>query len=423
MIHACLLATCLMAQAPPASGNMSTQVAQFVRQLDANEKSQRDAAEQGLVELGPAVLDVLPDSDAVTSAEMRLRLKRIRSQLELAAARSTSRASTITLGGTGLSLEDVIKAVTEQTGNKIVDYRSQFGEPQRAVKLNLALNKVPFWQGIDQILDSGGLTIYNFGSENALALVSRPLSQVPRFDAANYVGAFRLAVTDVSSHVNLREPGRRKLQLNIEVAWEPRLKPVILTLDGSRLAGRDDIGKALKLEAAGRQIELNINSGATVVELPIELELPPREARKIASLSGVLEAVLPGRVEEFRFDELAAAKKVQQRRGGVEVTLDEARKNQSLWEMRVRVSFADAGQALESHRAWVFNNEAWVETPQGEKLEFSGMETTMQTDREVGVAYLFDVPGGLDGCKFVYRTPSAILKTPIAFELRDLELP
>jgi hypothetical protein len=423
VIHAALLAVCLIGQGAADSSDLTSRVATLVRQLDAPEKANRDEAERALAALGPSILDLLPQANVAASAEIRLRVSRIRAQLERALAESVSQASKITLHGDGLPLANLLTSIEKQTGNQLIDYRRQFGDAARDVKLTLALDDVPFWKAVDQILDQGRLTLYNYGSDNALAIVNRPQSQPPRYDHATYVGAFRIAPTGLTSHLDLLDPSRRTLQLNVEIAWEPRVAPILMTLAGQRLTGRDDLGGALKLEAAGRDVELDITPGSATVNMPIQLELPPRDARRITTLSGVIGAVIPGKVEEFRFADPAKAKKVEQRHGSVVVTLDEARRNKSLWEVSIRVSYAEAGQALESHRNWVFNNAAWLESPTGERIEFGGMETTRQTEREVGVAYLFAAPENLEGYTFVYRTPSAIVSTPIAFELRDIELP
>jgi hypothetical protein len=39
------------------------------------------------------------------------------------------------------------------------------------------------------------------------------------------------------------------------------------------------------------------------------------------------------------------------------------------------------------------------------------------------MAYLFELPGGPEGCKFVYETPVLILQVPVEYELADIPLP
>ena len=81
-------------------------------------------------------------------------------------------------------------------------------------------------------------------------------------------------------------------------------------------------------------------------------------------------AMIPGRIETFRFTKLAGAKDVQQRIAGVTVTLEEVRKNNEAWEVRMLVRFDDAGDALASHRTWIFSNEAYLEGPDGKPIAY-----------------------------------------------------
>ena len=59
----------------------------------------------------------------------------------------------------------------------------------------------------------------------------------------------------------------------------------------------------------------------------------------------------------------------------------------------------------------------------GETIDNAGFETTRQTRNEVGVAYLFDLPDGIEGLSWVYETPAAIVELPVEYEIKDIELP
>ena len=108
---------------------------------------------------------------------------------------------------------------------------------------------------------------------------------------------------------------------------------------------------------------------------------------------------------------------------GATVVLEQVRRNNLVWEVRMRLVFDKAGRALESHRTWVLRNEAHLESPDKKSIRYAGLETTRQTETEVGVAYLFDVEGDLTGHSFVYKTPTAIIQVPVAYELKDVPLP
>ena len=425
MLATMILTMCAaLGQAEAAPANDLAAIAQALAQeLGAVEKSKRDEAEKKLLELGPAAIDAIPEINERMPAEMAMRIRRVRVQLEKAAAEASVQASTVSLAGQQMPLTEALAAIQKQTGNKLIDFRPQFGEEPRDVKLSVNFAKLPFWQALDQTLDQAKLTIYAFAGEEGLAMVSRSPTQLPRHGRAAYSGAFRIEGTDFTAHRDLRDPQSHTLQLNVEAAWEPRLRPIVIALSPEAVTATDDQGRPVAIIGEGEAIEINVNPGATTVELPLSLSLPERSVKKLASLKGQLAVLLPGRVEEFRFTDVAKAKRVEQRRGAVTVTLDNVWKNNDLWEFRVRVTFDQAAGALESHRTWVFNNEAWLEGPEKEKIVAAGMETTRQTENEVGVAYLFSGPATLAGHTFVYRTPAAVLSMPVPFELKDLELP
>jgi hypothetical protein len=407
----------------PAAVDQAPLVRKLLRELDAAEKSRRDAAEQGLRQLGPSIMPLLPAADDSLPAEVQLRVRRIRDDFEQAQARSSTEASHITLAAKAMPLAEVLAALSKQSGNKLVDLRPQFGEALRNEPITVQFNKTPFWPALDEVLDQSGLALHTIAGEPDIALANRSDTQLPSLGRVSYAGAFRIEATRLTGLRDLRNPSLDSLTLQLEVAWEPRLKPIALFLPSDRIQAVDERGQRLPLAGGEQELEANTNQGACAATLPIDFVLPPRTVTRLARLSGSLRAMVPGRVEDFRFTGLAGAKRAQQRHAGVTVTLDSAHKNNTILEISIRVKFEKPGQALESHRTWIFNNEAWLESPNGDKLAFAGMETTQQTESEVGVAYLFAPPDDLSRCAFVYRTPSSIANITLPFELKDLKLP
>ena len=98
--------------------------------------------------------------------------------------------------------------------------------------------------------------------------------------------------------------------------------------------------------------------------------------------------MLLGKVETFKFANLLKGKQ-EKRIAAATVTLDEVRKNGDSWEVFVRLRFDDAGDALESHRNWVLQNEAYLEDAEGKPIQPDSMETTLRTKNEIGVGYVF----------------------------------
>jgi len=419
-----LIAWSLAGQPPAAaSDDLKLEIRRRVRQLDADELAQRNAAEEALVQKGPPVLELLPAATQRMSAEVRLRLARVRQKLEQAAAESATKPSLITLDGNDMPLSKILAALEAQSGHKIVDYRRQFGQPAADPSLKVHFDKTPFWQALDQILDQAGLTVYPFADEPGLNIVGRAVGQLPRAETAVYSGPLRFEPIRLIAQRDLSDPKASSLRLMIEAAWEPRLKPIVLMQRLADVQAVDDRAGALKVESDEAEMEVPVDGQKSGVELTLPFALPPREVKEIARVKGKITALIPGRVEEFRFEDLLTAKNVEKRQAGVSVTLEQVRQNNEAWEVFIRARFDEPGDALASHRGWIFRNEAYLETADGKPIAYDTMETTRQTKNEVGVSYIFMLDKPLTNMKFIYKTPGAILGSTFEYEIRNLKLP
>jgi hypothetical protein len=268
------------------------------------------------------------------------------------------------------------------------------------------------------------LTVYNYSGEpDAVALVARSEQASDRSGRAAYAGLFRFEGWKIEARRDLRNPGNQALLLTIDVTWEPRVSPIVLQIPLGNIAARDERGNALPVDAQISRFEIPVEESIPAAEIQIPLVLPDRSVQKIASLTGRLTAIVPGRIETFEFKDLQQAQSVEKNRANVTVILDRVRQNVDVHEVRVRVRYAESENALDSHRGWIYNNEAYLLDPQGERIEDIGMQTFRQTQDEVGVSYLFDRELGLEGCKFVYKTPASLVNLPVEYELADIPLP
>ncbi len=397
------------------------EIRQLIRQLDSTDLTKRDEAEKKLVALGPSILKFLPAVTAPTSAEVRQRLTRVRNRLERAKDRAFVEGTTVTLQGEFL-LSQVLTELEKQTGNKIVDYRDQFGQEALDPLLKLDLEKIPFWQAVDQIEDQAGLTTYSFSDQQAVALVATEDPQALRLRNAVYVGPFRIEGAQFIADRDLREPRKHSLVLNLDVQWEPRLRPIAIVQAMEDVKATDDTGTAVDVAVEDAEFETPLTPGSAATELRVPLFPPSEKATQLNSLSGRLMVLLPASEESFRFSKLENAKRTEERRGGAQVVLDQVRRNNDLWEVRIQVHYDDPGGALESHRGWIYQNEAYLETAGGERHNPDGFEVTSQSEDTVGMAYLFDVDK-ISDATFVYTTPTLIIQMPLEYELKDLPLP
>jgi hypothetical protein len=415
-----------------AGGEGAQQISRLVQQLDDDRAAERDAAETKLLELAGSTaaetdrfLELLPEENDQMPLAVRDRLTSIRQQVEDRVAKAAVTATTITLSAKEMSMADVFAAIEKQTGNRLVDNR-QGDTPEPGAmsgSVTIELNDEPFWPAVDQILDQLNLSVYTYGGMDALTLVSRPEYEGKRHGGATYSGPFRLEVLEVQGQRNLRQPERKSLKLQMEMAWEPRLRPIALSQSADDLSATTDTGATLAVSQPDAAMDVEVPDGTQAAEIILPFELPPRGSTKLASLKGRLRALIPGRQVKFEFANLASAAGKNQRRGGVQVTLDDVRKNNAIWEIHMRVALDEDNSALESHRGWVFQNKSYLVGNDGEPIDNVGLETTRQSRNEVGVAYLFDLPAGIEGLTWVYQTPAAIVELPVEYEIKDIELP
>jgi hypothetical protein len=336
--------------------------------------------------------------------------------LEKAAAESVGKASRVTLQGE-MPLSEAMERLQQQSGNVVVGYEN------RDATIKADFEDIPYWEALDQVLDQAQLTINPYGGKaNALTVQARPDGQSLRYGRASYAGPFRFEAIRVQAQRDLRNSQIQGMRVTVEVSWEPRTTPIFLAQPLGDVSAVDEDGVSVDVDGEGVQ-GARVNADISSVELDLRFVLPDREVEKIDRLRGKLMAVVPGRIEAFEFADLPAASNVAQKKAAATVTLERLRKNQDLFEVRMRLRYDEAANALESHRGWVYNNDAFLIDADGKRVDNAGLQATRQEPSEVGIAYLFALEGDPKDYKFVYRTPVAILNSQVEYELRDIPLP
>lgn len=430
-----------MGQSADSSTSLDSRVAELVRQLDADRSDERRSAEQSLYDLATeagadaqGVLDLLPTTTDRMPPAVRSGITRVRRRIEKALAERAIEATRVTLSADEEPLESVLKQISEQTGNRISDDRARFGGASPKVTINF--EDEPFWSVIDRLLDSVDLSIYAYGGDNALSLVSREPNVGKRAGAAAYGGPFRFEPLRVVSTRGIRASSEASLDLEMEVSWEPRLQPIALSQPMSDVQATSDGGAPLSVRRPEQSIDVEVTPGTQGVEMTLSFVLPERSTEKIATLKGRMDTIIPGRQADFRFEGVGAATRpVRQQQGDATVSLERFVKQGPIWELHMRLKMASAGDALASHRGWVFNNLSYLTNADGARIEHAGFETVLQTEDEVGLVYLFDLrdleatgegeAGEADPRRltWVYRSPVSIVTLPVEYELKDIVLP
>ena len=396
-------------------------VTQLLDQLAAPEIAKRDEAQAEILKVGPSALDYIElDDDATT--DFRNRIVVIRSQLEKEAVAAVSNASRVTLTGE-MTVAEALASIAKQTGNRVTV--SDVTTGQKSV--TLSLKDVLFWKALGSIMDQSRLVIDKYGGgPGVIALVALPpdggngLAQgdVPLSDAR----IFRVEVARVDSSVNLQEPNLDYTTVTLRVRWEPRLRPISIDMPMSQVFIKDEFDDKVDVSDPNSVMYGSVQPELPELEFSLPLRRVDRQVEQLKSLQATIDAVLPGRVETFRFRNLKDQRIGRElKRAGATVAFGGIKKNEDIYMVTLSVGFQEENNALESHQGWIFQNEVYLENEQKEREESIGMETVQQDNSKVTIRYLFlEDPGNRT---LVYKTPAAIVKMPVTIDLKKIPLP
>lgn len=409
-----------------ADGPSEEVVAELVEELSAPQKVRREEAEKKLIALGPKVVDLLPKPGPDVSEEVANRLGRVRMALYRKRAEASVTASTVTLSVKDAPLDDVFQAIRKQTGNQLVDFRDQFGQQPTPVKLSLDVAKQPFWKVIDEVTALGDLEVYHFSGTDELALVAAAKGKTKPSAGATqavcYSEAFRIEAKRLTASRSPKGADPGELRVELEVAWEPRLKPLFLTSKMAKVEALDDADKPI--EPGNRELSTEIppQGKSCRAEIALAFQSPPRSAKSVKQLSGMLEVLVPAEMHPFRFTKLDEGKQ-EQKAAAVTVSIDAPRANNDLLQIALTLKYENPANAMESHRAWFYKNPCYLEAADGTKTPPGTIELTRQTNDELTLNLLFAPEGDWTKQTLVYQTPADIVVQPIEYSFKELPLP
>jgi len=395
-------------------------VLQLVERFDAEKPETRDAAEASLVKLGPKVLSLLPEPGGDASKERKERLERVRAKLVEAKDDVDAGPSKVTLQAKGIRLSDALQQLQKLTGNPISDLREQQGGEATNPSFDLDLKDATFYQALDEIARRAEVSISAFTGDGSVGIMP---GKPPEKGMTQYVGAFRVDLREIASRRDF-QAGTAAANLAFEVAWEPRLRPMMLAIKADQIVVKDDQGRAVKPQVMAEATDVVLRPENPVAEINVNLDAPERSASKLAEVTVKADLTLPAGVKTFRFPSLAG-KDVAIKQGDVSVTLQDVEVDEQVWKVGVLLSYPGEGPAFESYRQGLFNNRLWLETADGSRFEHNGgFSNTGSDGGRLGFEYLFvDAPGKPEDYKFVYETPSRVITAPLEFTFKDIPLP
>ncbi len=342
--------------------------------------------------------------------------------LAIQRAKKAMVASQVTLRGK-MRLSDALAELHDQTENRLVDYRGRLDQTRSDPELDLDLENVSYWAAVEEVLDQADLILYAYTNiPNTMGLAVRPqgLESSPPISTT---GLFRVQVTRLSATSDFRDADQKSLTASLEVAWEPRIAPLVIYQSTEDLEAIGDDGQPLELISDYGVASERVQEGIGAIEMNLPFHLPQRSVQKIETLRGRLTAEIPAERKRFTFDDLETAKDVVKRDASLAVVLQSAKPNRDLFEFRIVLKLDDVPEQLRLQQGWIYSNAAYLIHPSGKRIDFAGLENYRSTPDEIGLSYKFPVEGSLEGYQFVYESPSNVATVPVGYELKGIALP
>lgn len=404
---------------------LKDRVGQLVEKLGSDKAEVRDAAEKALMEIGAKALPLLPEAKEKKGGEREARVEKIREALRESLDPTNLGASLVTIQVEKIRLSEALRALQKQTGNLITEQRDEPTNPS----FDLDFKDKPFFEALDEIAARAEVGLNFFTGDGSIGIVDRTNMARPggkgKGDAPEvlYSGPFRVEFKQVTAR-RIFEAGTADANAQFSVAWEPRLRPMLLAIKAEDLKIVDDRGEAVMPSVARESLSVVLRPDNPIAELNVNMTAPARKAEKLASLKVRADVTVPAALRTFRFPNLAA-KNAKVKQGDITVELESVEVEDQVWKVNVEVDYPGEGPAFESYQQGLFNNRLWLRRADGSKFEHNGgMNQSVGAGGKLSFEYLFvDAPGKPADYQFLYETPSKVVTIPLEFEYTDVPLP
>ncbi|GEM_PF-5853854 len=395
------------------SGEIDAGLADLVKnslvQLDAPQRTERDAAEQALLVAGPALLPYLPPPEEVASAEVRLRLERVRQSLAVAAVDRATQGSQIALPAGEVSPHDAFRRIRSQTGNRLCWAVPE--EPRLTLARPLS---GPFWPVMDRLLDAWHGDLKASAEPFALQVVLRRKEAGRESSGAYVSGAFQLQPGEVR---RFNEPdGTTTYRTVLAVEWEPVLWPVVVWYDPAWSRAKLATGEIVRPRSGGGRREIPLPRGVYPLRLATDFALPTAEAA-IRHWSGRLQILAAIAPHPFAFTLDRDDRPRRQGLGQVSIVLERFERGESADTASLRIEYRDAPIPLKSHLAGIFENRARLGYSDGTWIEGIVNNCLAEADRSAVVQYSFPHTKSLS-----MQSPPRQLSVTVPLAVRVLEV-
>lgn len=385
------------------------QVSALVEQLASPLQTERAAAAQALEKLGPAVLPLLPASDAVADPAVRDALSKLRTVLEKQLALDSAQAACVTLSGEK-SLAEVLQELVAQTHNHLA-----WADEAPTSLFSATWFRTPFWTAVSDLCRATNRQPQWDSRRGWLLAVPQPHE---RELASAVSGPFRVAVRDLAWRPLPGKP-EKLLRIGMAVQAEPRLQPVFVAIRPGDWSAH--IGDT-PLSAWNKSAHYELPFAGDNREVPwiLDLVAPANVAMdaEIALQGKCLVHVAAG-TEPFVFQASKWERGDTIRRGGVTVRLRSAQLMASNGDthdllVRMTLSYAAGGPAFESHRIGMFHRAAKLLKADGTSVPFGDYQVLAEADGAIALEYRFvHLAADVANDAFVFEAPTLLLDVPV----------
>jgi hypothetical protein len=409
--------------------DLTSTVELLVHRLNSPIRIERNEAERALLECGLDVLPFLPTETMLISAEVRIRLDRIRRTLENESFLELQSSPPIpmTEGRTTLAL--ITEELTSRSGNHV---KASEESAERIIEWS-ASHPLSFWPTLDRICELSGSRFErsSFGQEGGssreLELILAPLnSNAERnpdllFTQVEYYGPFRIAYrSDISSET------RETFRLTTSLWWEPRLRVIRFDVPHVAYGGLDGSGNQFQASTPNAVLEIPVDGKAVSREWTVGMKVVADTQQDGSSAPpqfvAQFEAIVLGGDHEFIFEDVSRYPTTRTY-GDATVVLEQARETSSGWELDIRVTYDEVHGAFASHYSWYYANQAVLLDREGEtecKIETSSSMIRSQFENGFVMTYAFprmtNKQIDIESTSFSYTAPAFLRSIPIGSE-------
>jgi len=403
---------------PPAP---QERIASLVRQLGADSAEARDKAQAALRALGATAEPQLWEGLNSTSFEVRMRCRFLLAELQAERVLKQVDASTFTGKYERTPLTKILADLTERTGNVVRDIRREQYDPTTIDPiLDLTFDKTPFWEAVDRIAAAAGVRDDVHRGQMVALVPGKPVALPTCYD-----GPLRFQILRVAVHRDITT-GQGWLEVAVAVAWEPRLRPLVLAFQRQPTVAADSRGRSLTDPAERGYNALPVGEKPTIATTFIlRLRPPAAGAEKLATLVGRCQIRLPAKQTTYRFGQLKAAEPQTQSRDSVTVALESFRQEKDRWIARVWYKYP-GGEEHQSHRTWQDASRVrLVRQADGKVFDVGTVgDAALRPDGEQVFEYRWaGLAGDPDAYELVITIPTLIVTRAATYRFGDVPLP